>query len=59
VDDPGPAFDAESARRVTNSIDGVVLAFDLSSLEALARGADCLIDLVPPGSATSWRPGIP
>jgi hypothetical protein len=47
VDDPGPAFDAESARIVTNSIDGVVLAFDLSGLEALARGANCLIDLVP------------
>jgi hypothetical protein len=47
VEDPGPAFDAESARIFTNSIDDVVLAFDLSGLEDLARGADSLIDLVP------------
>lgn len=37
----------EPTRTVINPKDGVVLAFDVQGLVSLARGADCLIHLVP------------
>ncbi len=46
--DPSPALKTADARRtVANSRPGVVLAFDPAGLAALARRADCLIEVVP------------
>jgi uncharacterized membrane protein len=45
---PSPALPAVDCRRtVENFRPGVVLAFDPAGLAALARAADCLIELVP------------
>ena len=41
----GPS--AETARTVMNPRDGVLLAFDLPGLVALARKEDCVVELVP------------
>jgi uncharacterized membrane protein len=50
---PGEVFarpavlDAEPTRIIPNQKDGVVLAFDIPGLVALAEGSDCVIELVP------------
>jgi uncharacterized membrane protein len=45
---PSPtAFDGEPTRVVLNRRDGVVLAFDIPGLVALARRADCIVELLP------------
>ena len=45
--DPGSAFAAEPAGEVSSPKDGVLLAFDLEGLVALAREAECVVELVP------------
>jgi len=42
-----PAFDEEPAATIPSRRDGVVLAFDIPGLVALAQRADCVIELVP------------
>lgn len=37
----------DPSRLILNEVDGVVLAFDLRGLKALAENANCLIELVP------------
>src|SRR5688572_10326393 len=44
---PIEVLDREPSRVVVNEVDGVVLAFDRRGLVALARNANCLIELVP------------
>ena len=45
--DHGAAFDKQPAYTVTNSTDGVVLAFDITGLVTLAERADCVIEMIP------------
>jgi uncharacterized membrane protein len=47
ADDVGPDLDELDPGTVTNSVDGVVLAFDVRGLAALAERADCLVEMVP------------
>ncbi len=47
ADDSGAIFDDLNVSVVTNSRDGMVLAFDVGGLAALARRANCVIELVP------------
>jgi uncharacterized membrane protein len=44
---PAAVLDSQLTRTVTNPRDGVVLAFDIPGLVALAQRADCVIELVP------------
>jgi len=44
---PGNALDGEPAGTVPSPTDGVLLAFDIEGLVALAREAECVIELVP------------
>ena len=41
------SFETRPRRIILNTIDGVVLAFDLKGLVALAQRTDCLIELIP------------
>ncbi len=45
--EPLKALEEEPRRVVMNEVDGVVLAFDLRGLVALAERSDCLVELVP------------
>jgi uncharacterized membrane protein len=45
--DPAEALQGEPSSTITSLADGVVLAFDVPGLVALAARADCLIELVP------------
>jgi len=47
METPVEVLNREPRRVVLNEVDGVVLAFDRSGLVALARNANCLIELVP------------
>jgi uncharacterized membrane protein len=47
METPIEVLDREPSRVVVNEVDGVVLAFDRRGLVALARNANCLIELVP------------
>ena len=47
VETPVEVLNREPSRIVVNEVDGVVLAFDRRGLVALARNANCLIELVP------------
>jgi uncharacterized membrane protein len=47
IQDPRTAIQGEPAETVPNPKDGVLLAFDLKGLVALAREAGCIIELVP------------
>ena len=47
AEDSGPVFDEKNVCTVTNSRDGVMLAFDIGGLAALAMRADCVIEMVP------------
>ncbi len=47
VEDSGHFFDEKNVSIVTNSRDGVVLAFDIPGLVTLAKRADCVIKMVP------------
>jgi uncharacterized membrane protein len=44
---PEDGFNPEPTRTIANPGDGVVLAFDIPGLVALAQRADCVIELVP------------
>jgi uncharacterized membrane protein len=49
-DTPGESAglpNVEATYTITNPVDGVVLAFDILGLVALAEGADCVIEMVP------------
>ena len=45
--EPAPALSEEPASTVSNVKDGVILAFDIRGLVALAQRADCVLELVP------------
>jgi uncharacterized membrane protein len=44
---PASALGETPTRTITNSQDGVVLAFDVRGLVSLAKRADCLLEMVP------------
>jgi uncharacterized membrane protein len=44
---PIKSMEETAGRTVRNSVDGVVLAFDLKGLVLIAEGSNCLIELVP------------
>jgi uncharacterized membrane protein len=47
VVEPARNVDAEPALTVSNNKDGVILAFDIQGLAALAERTDCIIEMVP------------
>jgi len=44
---PVETLKTDPSRVITNEVDGVVLAFDLRGLMAMAESANCLIEMVP------------